>query len=199
MTKLIYVKANAKKDNDSYSFKMANFFIEEYKKNNPKDEVVTLDLYKMNIPHLAPDTLSNMFAGKDNLAQKYAREFATGTKIVIAAPMWNFGLPSILKAYVDHIACAGVTFKYTDKGPVGLLADQNRKVLNITARGGSYSSGPYAAFEMNSSYLKNIMSFFGITNFETIALELTSVTKPEELTKQFEEKLEQIKIVARDF
>lgn len=171
MSKLLYIKANIKNEGESRTFKVADSFIEEYKKNNPKDEVIVLDLYKENVDFLRPEDLGKVFGPKDeesrkNPILKYAYEFAEADKYVIAAPMWNLGIPAILKAYIDYVSVTGITFKYTENGPVGLL--KNKKAVHIVSRGGEYGDAPY---EMGDRYLRTILGFFGISEIETIAIE----------------------------
>ena len=134
MSKVLYIKANIKKEGESRTFKVADSFIEEYKKNNPEDEIVVLDLYKENIDFLRPEDLGGIFGPKDETSKhhpilKYAYQFADADKYIIAAPMWNLSIPAILKAYIDYISVTGITFKYTEKGPVGLL--KNKKAVHI--------------------------------------------------------------------
>jgi FMN-dependent NADH-azoreductase len=171
MSKLLYIKANIKSEGESRTFKVSDSFIEEYKKNNPKDEVIVLDLYKENIDFLRSEDLGKVFGPKDeesrkNPILKYAYQFAEADKYVIAAPMWNLGIPAILKAYIDYVSVTGITFKYTENGPVGLLKD--KKAVHIVARGGEYGDAPY---EMGDRYLRTILGFFGISEIETIAIE----------------------------
>ena len=171
MSKLLYIKANIKNEGESRTFKVSDSFVEEYKKNNPKDEVIVLDLYKENIDFLRPEDLGKVFGPKDdesrkNTILKYAYQFAEADKYVIAAPMWNLGIPAILKAYIDYVSVTGITFKYTENGPVGLL--KNKKAVHIVSRGGEYANAPY---EMGDKYLRTILGFFGISEIETIAVE----------------------------
>ncbi|MBD7911907.1 MULTISPECIES: FMN-dependent NADH-azoreductase [Clostridium] len=171
MSKILYIKANVKANGESRTFKVSDSFIEEYKKNNPSDEVITLDLYTENINFLKPDDLTKIFGPKDENSKsdpilKYAYQFAEADKYVIAAPMWNLSFPAILKAYIDYISIVGITFKYTENGPVGLL--KNKKAAHIVARGGEYGNAPY---EMGDRYLRTILGFFGIQDIETIAIE----------------------------
>lgn len=171
MSKLLYIKANIKNEGESRTFKVSDSFVEEYKKNNPKDEVIVLDLYKENIDFLRPEDLGKVFGPKDdesrkNTILKYAYQFAEADKYVIAAPMWNLGIPAILKAYIDYVSVTGITFKYTENGPVGLL--KNKKAVHIVSRGGEYANAPY---EMGDRYLRTILGFFGIAEIETIAVE----------------------------
>lgn len=171
MSKVLYIKANIKNEGESRTFKVSDSFVEEYKKNNPNDEVIVLDLYKENIDFLRPEDLGKLFGPKDeeskkNPILKYAYQFAEADKYIIAAPMWNLSIPSILKAYIDYVSVTGITFKYTAEGPVGLLND--KKAVHIVSRGGEYSGAPY---EMGDKYLRTILGFFGIKDIETIAVE----------------------------
>ena len=171
MSKVLYIKANIKNDGESRTFKVSDTFVEEYKKRNPEDEIIELDLYKENIDFLRPDDLGKIFGPKDeesknNSILKYAYQFAEADKYIVAAPMWNLSFPAILKAYIDYVSVTGITFKYTAEGPVGLLND--KIAVHIVARGGAYENAPY---EMGDRYLKTIFGFFGIKDMETIAIE----------------------------
>lgn len=171
MSKVLYVKANIKNEGESRTFKVSDSFVEEYKKNNPEDEIITLDLYKENIDFLRVDDLGKLFGPKDeesknNSILKYAYQFADADKYIIAAPMWNLSFPAILKAYIDYVSVSGITFKYTAEGPVGLL--NNKKAVHIVSRGGGYDNSPY---EMGDRYLRTILGFFGIKDIETIAMD----------------------------
>lgn len=171
MSKVLYVKANIKNEGESRTFKVSDSFVEEYKKNNPEDEIITLDLYKENIDFLRADDLGKLFGPKDeesknNSILKYAYQFADSDKYIIAAPMWNLSFPAILKAYIDYVSVSGITFKYTAEGPVGLL--NNKKAVHIVSRGGGYDNSQY---EMGDRYLRTILGFFGIKDIETIAID----------------------------
>jgi FMN-dependent NADH-azoreductase len=177
MSKLLYIKANPKNDEESRTFKISEAFINEYRHLNPKDEIITLDLYNEGIDFLTNDQV-NMHVPRDkDLGQipfyKYAIQFVGADKYVIAAPMWNLSIPAILKAYIDYIAITGITFKYTAEGAVGLCTGKN--LIHISGRGGMYSSGPAADYEMGDRYLRSIFGFLGITDFRTIAAEMLDV------------------------
>lgn len=171
MSKVLYIKANIKNEGESRTFKVSDSFVEEYKKNNPEDEIITLDLYKENIDFLRPDDLGKIFGPKNeesnnNPILKYAYQFAEADKYIFAAPMWNLSFPAILKAYIDYVSVSGITFKYTAEGPVGLLND--KKAVHIVSSGGIYDNSPY---EMGDRYLRTILGFFGVKEVETIAVE----------------------------
>lgn len=172
MSKVLYIKANAKEEGKSRTFKISDAFIEEYKKANPDDEIITLDLYKEGISMLPVGQLEEIHipapgTGRDHPILKYAYQFLEADKYVIAEPFWNLGIPAILKAYIDYVTISGITFKYTEQGAVGLC--RGKKAVNIVSRGGDYSKEPAASFEMGDRYLRTIFGFLGITDFQTIA------------------------------
>ena len=198
MSKVLYIKANIKNEGESRTFKVSDSFVEEYKKNNPEDEIITLDLYKENIDFLRADDLGKLFGPKDeesknNSILKYAYQFADADKYIIAAPMWNLSFPAILKAYIDYVSVTGITFKYTEKGPVGLLND--KKAVHIVSRGGEYGDAPY---EMGDRYLRTILGFFGIHDIETIAIENLDVAGVD-VQGKIEEGIEKSKLIAQKF
>ncbi len=178
MDKILYVKANAKPEGVSRTFRISDSFIETYKQNHPKDEVITLDLYKEGIGMLSSEDINQVFGHKTEESKnhhilKYAYQFADAQKYVISEPMWNLSIPAILKAYIDYICVIGITFKYTEEGPVGLCT--GKKAINISSRGGEYSKGPTSAFEMGDRYLRTIFGFLGITDFTTISADSLDV------------------------
>ncbi len=171
MSKVLYIKANAKPEGTSRTFKIADAFIETYKERNPEDEIITLDLYKEGINFLTEEGVMmhrpNEGEGKDHPVLKYAYQFLEADKYIFAEPLWNLSIPAILKAYLDYICVTSITFKYTAQGPVGLC--QGKKAVNITTRGGDYSSGIAAEWEMGDRYLRTILGFLGITDYTTLA------------------------------
>ncbi|EDT16498.1 FMN-dependent NADH-azoreductase [Clostridium perfringens] len=198
MSKVLYIKANIKNEGESRTFKVSDSFVEEYKKNNPEDEIITLDLYKENIDFLRADDLGKLFGPKDeesknNSILKYAYQFADADKYIIAAPMWNLSFPAILKAYIDYVSVSGITFKYTAEGPVGLL--NNKKAVHIVSRGGGYDNSPY---EMGDRYLRTILGFFGIKDIETIAIDNLDVMGVN-VKEKVEEGIEKATSLAKKF
>lgn len=171
MSTVLYIKANSKPEGMSRTFQISDRFVEEYRKNNPEDEIITLDLYKEDIFFLTEEDIAAVFGpkteqSKNHKVLKYAYQFARADKYIIAEPMWNLGVPAILKAYIDYVCVKDIAFHYTEKGAEGLLA--GRKALNIVTRGGDYCSEPFCFYELGDRYLKTIFAFFGITDFTTI-------------------------------
>lgn len=171
MSKILYIKANAKPEGISRTFQVSDYFINEYKQKNPNDLIITIDLYKEKIDFLTEKDISTIFSPKNNDSikhpiLKYSYQFAEANKYIIAAPLWNLGIPSILKAYIDYISVSGITFKYTEQGPIGLCT--GKKAVNIMTSGGDYSSPNTAEYDVSTKYLKTIFAFLGITDFSFI-------------------------------
>lgn len=184
MATVLHITAHPHDHQTSFSMAVGKEFIEAYREANPSDEVVHLDLYQMNIPHIDADVfsgwgklrsgssfdqLSDVEKAKVSRLNELVDQFIAADKYVFVSPMWNFSFPPVLKAYIDSICIAGKTFKYTENGPVGLLTD--KKAVHIQASGGVYSEGPAASFESGHSYLKKIMQFLGVPSFEGIFVE----------------------------
>ncbi|MEH7097614.1 FMN-dependent NADH-azoreductase [Neobacillus vireti] len=184
MAKVLYITAHPHDEAQSYSMAVGKEFINEYKQVNQNDEIIHIDLYKENIPHIDADVFSGWGKlrsgqGFDQLSadekakvgrlNELSDQFVSADKYVFVTPLWNFSFPPIMKAYLDSVAVAGKTFKYTEKGPIGLLPD--KKALHIQARGGFYSEGPAAQLEMGHRYIGVMMSFFGIPSLEGLFIE----------------------------
>lgn len=105
---------------------------------------------------------AELAAISDNLVE----EVKAANEIVLGVPMYNFGIPSVLKAWIDRIARAGITFRYTEKGPQGLL--DNKKVTILAARGGVYKG---TEFDTQSQYLTHFFGFVGITDVQFVYAE----------------------------
>jgi FMN-dependent NADH-azoreductase len=161
---------------NSQSLGLARDFLKRY----PHRSVVERALTPQSMPHLDGDTFAAMGtpAGELKSAQqlsaalsdKLIAELEAADTIVLAAPMYNFSIPSTLKAWIDHVARRGRTFRYTEKGPEGLL--KGKKVFVVAARGGLYSKGaPAAAFDFQEPYLRTVLGFLGLTDVTFVYLE----------------------------
>lgn len=206
MATILYITANPKEIQESFGLSVGEEFINAYRESNPNDEVIRLDLYKMTVPYIdtdvfngwgklqqgkAFDELSDEEKNKVSMINQLTDQFVAADKYVFVTPMWNLSAPPMLKAYIDNIAIAGKTFKYTAEGPVGLLTD--KKALHIQARGGFYSEGPAAELEFGDRYLRAILSFMGVPSIETIAIEGMAATpdKADEIKQNAIEKANQ--------
>jgi FMN-dependent NADH-azoreductase len=175
MSKVLYIKANAKPEGTSRTFKVSDAFIETYKKNHPNDDVIVLDLYKEDLKPLTEDDLGAIFGPKNDESKshpvlKYAYQFAEADKYILAAPLWNLSVPGIVKLYFDYVSVVGITFKYVSGGGVaGLL--EGKKAMHIVTRGGEYSAPPLSEYEMGDKFVRVILGLFGVYDVSTIAVE----------------------------
>ncbi len=128
--------------------------------------VTSRDVSGDDFPHFTASTIAAISEGNATLADQLIREIQEADIIVVGVPMYNFGIPSQLKSWFDHIARAGTTFKYTDKGPIGLLED--KKVYVVTTRGGIHKD---QATDIQTPYIKTMLAFLGITDVEFIFAE----------------------------
>ncbi len=183
MTTLLSIKANPRPVDQSFTLTVSDAFIKAYKESHPDHEVIELDLYKENVAPLSAEVLGNIFTGQPNIAKEYAEQFAKADRFVFASPLWNFGIPAILKAYIDYVSYAGISFQYTSTGAEGLLANQGKKAIHINARGGTYSEPPMSEFEMGSKYLQLVLGFFGINDFQALSIEKTGSAHDDEAKK----------------
>ncbi|MDQ0245441.1 FMN-dependent NADH-azoreductase [Bacillus fengqiuensis] len=208
MAKVLYVKANPKTDDMSFSARLANTFLDAYQTEHPEDTVEMLDLYNTYLPLIDGDVLSGwgkLAAGAELTGEETKKvtrlgelvdQFLAADKVVFSAPMWNFGFPPLMKAYIDAIAVAGKTFKYTENGPVGLSGD--KKVVLLEARGGVYSEGPATSMEHTQSYLKAVLSFLGVQDFTLVVAEGMAAA-PAEGEAIFTASAEKAKEAAKNF
>ncbi|WP_284644424.1 FMN-dependent NADH-azoreductase [Paenibacillus silviterrae] len=211
MATVLYITAHPHDDQVSYSMAVGKAFIEAYREAHPQDEVITLDLYKMDVPHIDVDVFSgwgklrsgssfDQLSGEEqrkvSRLNELVEQYVAADKYVYVTPMWNFSFPPVMKAYIDAICIAGKTFKYTENGPVGLLGD--KKAIHIQASGGIYSEGPAAAFESGHSYLGKIMQFHGVPSFEGIFVE-GMAAMPDQAQSIKEKAIEKARQAAKSF
>jgi FMN-dependent NADH-azoreductase len=147
--------------------------------SHPGTTVQYLDLAAQAPSHLSAESLgfrTGQAAATDAerrenaLSEALVSQFLAADVVVIGAPLYNFTIPSQLKAWIDRIAQTGRTFKYTDKGPVGLAA--GKTVIVASSRGGMYSTSEGGqAMEHQESYLKVVLGFFGITDVRFVRAE----------------------------
>lgn len=158
------------------SSKLSRDFIKAWRRHSPQDRIITRDLAKDPVPHLTAERFQafltpavehtpeqrRVVAYSDALIEELRR----ADVIVLGLPMYNFGVPSTLKAYFDHVARAGVTFRYTPDGPEGLL--RNKKVYVLAARGGAYQG---TTLDTQTQYVTNFLKFLGMQDIEFVYAE----------------------------
>ncbi|MFZ6646957.1 FMN-dependent NADH-azoreductase [Undibacterium sp. TJN25] len=171
MSKLLHINTSVR-STGSISRQLTTEFLNKWQAAHAGDTVTTLDLAANPVPHLTEQMMGAFFTPAEQRSAEQAQTIALSDKliaqvkdadiIVIGSPMYNFGISSTLKAWVDHVARAGVTFQYTATGPVGLVT--GKKVYVFTARGGVYSQGPASAMDFQETYLRAVLGFLGITD-----------------------------------
>jgi FMN-dependent NADH-azoreductase len=158
------------------STRLSNEFVAAWREANPDGQVITRDLAANPVPHLDGQRFGAFLAKPEerNAQQQAVVDFSdalidelrNADVIALGLPMYNFGIPSTLKAYFDHIARAGVTFRYTDKGAVGLLT--GKKVYVFAARGGLYQGTPA---DTQTAYVRDFLAFIGLSEIEFVYAE----------------------------
>lgn len=158
------------------SSRMVDQFVSKWRAANPQGHVVSRDLATTPVPHLTAERFTALTAKPDerNMEQQAVADFSdvlldelrNADVIALGLPMYNFGIPSTLKAYFDHIARAGMTFRYTDKGPVGMLT--GKKAYVFAARGGMYAG---TATDTQTPYVRDFLRFIGIEEVEFVYAE----------------------------
>ena len=180
MTTLLKIQSSLSGD-DSQSSRLAEQFSREWLARHPDGRVVSRDLSRDPVPHLTAERFA-AFASKPEsrsatqqaiVAESDALvdELKAAEVVVLAVPMHNFSVPSTLRAYFDHVARAGVTFRYTAAGPQGLLTGK-RAVVFVT-RGGFYPQGA----DLQVPYLKQFLGFVGIAEVEVIVAEGLAISE----------------------
>lgn len=161
---------------DGQSSRLASQFVGAWRAANPGAAVLVRDLANDPVPHLDAGRFA-AFLAKNEARDASQRavvaysdmliaELRRADVIVLGLPMYNFGMPSMLKAYFDHVARAGVTFRYTAQGPVGLLTGKQAYVF--AARGGQYAGTPR---DTQSPYVRDFLRFLGIGDVEFVYAE----------------------------
>ncbi|WP_299290614.1 NAD(P)H-dependent oxidoreductase [uncultured Mucilaginibacter sp.] len=163
----------------SFSIKLADAIIQKLQAANTGSTVKVHNLVKTPFPHLEEVHLNSFFTPKENHSLELTEaikhsdeaiaEITDADVIVIGVPLYNFGIHSTLKAWIDHIARAGVTFQYTANGPEGLI--KNKKVYLAIATGGVYSEGPMKTYDFTEPYLRTILGFLGMTDVTAFRVE----------------------------
>lgn len=175
MTTLLRIDSSLRQD-DSDSRTLADRFVADWRQHHPEGQVRVRDLAADPVPHLdgamlaalatPPEARDAAAAGRVAMADALIAEFLAADELVLAVPMYNFGIPSTLKAYLDHVARAGVTFRYTAAGPVGLAGD--KRVTLLLTRGGRYTGSP---LDHQAPYLRSFFGFLGITDIREVVAE----------------------------
>jgi FMN-dependent NADH-azoreductase len=178
--KLLHIDSSPLAGN-SVSRQLTERTVAQWRATHPHTKVEYLDLAKDAPSHLNIDSLgfragpnagglSDVQRRENEISEKLVTQFLAADVIVVGAPMYNFSVPTQLKAWIDRVAQAGRTFTYTATGPKGLAA--GKTVIVASSRGGVYSTNPaMAGLDHQESYLKTVFGFFGITDIRFVRAE----------------------------
>ncbi|MGM0879162.1 MAG: FMN-dependent NADH-azoreductase [Bacillota bacterium] len=185
MSKLLYITANPKTVESSVGYRVGQAFLKAYYESHANDEIKEINLYEEEFPIVDRDILngwdrmrrggitfselSQVEQQKINALNKFTDMVASADKYVFVSPMWNWGTPPRLKAFIDSFVVVGKTFHYTENGPVGHLKD--KKAIHIQVSGGIYSQGPFAKMDHSHPYLKQVLNIIGIHDVEVLYVE----------------------------
>ena len=175
MKRILFIHSSLFGD-DSASTKIAQSLVERLINENPGSDVTRIDLAKNALPHLQADEFNSWLTPvdqRDNTQQRLAShsdklidQLLSHDTLVLAVPMYNLGIPSTLKAWIDRVARAGKTFRYTNEGPQGLIKDMHAYL--VFARGGIYRDTP---LDTQTAYLTSVLGLMGIISVDTIFAE----------------------------
>lgn len=178
MKRILHLISSPRGD-ESFSIKLANAIIGKLQDQYPGSSIEEANLTGNNIPHLDTAHLRSFFTpveqltAEDQEAIRYSdaaiSQLVAADIIVIGAPLYNFGIPSTLKAWIDHIARAGKTFRYDEQGAEGLV--RGKKVYVAMSSGAVYSGGLYQPYDFVSPYLKAVLGFLGMTDLTFFRVE----------------------------
>lgn len=166
MSRVLIIESSARQQ-DSFSRQLTRQFISQWQAAHPADQITVRDVARNPVPHLDANLLGGWMKPEDQRSEaehaalqrsnELTDQLLAADVLVMAAPMYNFAIPSALKAWLDHVLRAGVTFKYTETGPQGLLT--GKKAYVLTARGGLYAG---STTDHQEPYLRQVMAFIGI-------------------------------------
>ena len=176
MTKVLIIDSAATGD-ASVSRKLTSEAVERLVKRDPTLRVVRRDVGANPIPHLVAETVGAIRGAARTEAEREAlalsdaliAEVKEADLIVIGAPMYNFGMASTLKTWFDHVLRAGVTFRYTEAGPEGLVT--GKKAVVVETRAGFYSEGPAAGMDNQEPHIRALLGFMGISDVTFVRVE----------------------------
>lgn len=184
----------------SASIKLGNTIVAQLQQKHPGAVVKTRNLASTPLPHLDETLLGAFFTPAEQRSPEQVAllgpsdeavtELMAADLVVIGVPMYNFGIHSGLKAWIDHIVRAGLTFTYNSEGQEGLV--KGKKVFLAVASGGVYSDGPLLSADFTGPYLKQILGFIGITDITTFRAE--GLALPEQGAQALQRALDEVAV-----
>ncbi len=183
MSRILRIDASARTEG-SYSRRLADHFLARRLDRHPQDEVTVRDLARQPVPHLTQATIDGFFTPAEQMGSELKRAIALSDELIaelmaadlllISTPMYNFSLPSTLKAWLDHIVRMGRTFHYSpEQGFSGLV--QGKQAVIATATGAVFTDAALQPMDFMTPYLKGVLGFIGFEQVAVIAVEGTTV------------------------
>lgn len=177
---ILHIDSSAADAETSHSRRLSARIVETLKAENPGATVTRRDVVAETLPYV-DTTIREAWADDagpelkevGDRSRMLVDELKAADAVVVGAPMYNFTVPATLKSWVDHVAIAGQTFRYTETGPEGLL--ENKRAILALSSGGIYSEGPAKGADHLSTYLTTVMNFMGITDVEVVRAEGTAL------------------------
>jgi len=165
---------------DSVSRRLTEKVVAGLRARSPRAEVFVRDLAHEPIPHLEGVVVGAAFTPPESrtsgqkaaiaLSDALVDELLEADAVVIGVPMWNFGLPSVLKAWIDHVVRANRTFSFVGGAPAGLL-QKDKKVIVVKASGSRFTGSPLESLDHLEPHLKTVFGFMGVPNLEFVRAE----------------------------
>jgi FMN-dependent NADH-azoreductase len=176
MSNILAIRSSLSSEN-SISNRLVDQTVAALQQSESHGQVVLRDLAASSIPHLDADALAGIRGEPASEAQAAARalseelvsELKAADVLVIGAPMYNFGIPTSLKAWFDYVLHPGITFQYSSAGPKGLL--RGKRAIVVLSRGGFFSDGPAKSMDSQEPHLRTLLWFMGITDVTFILAE----------------------------
>lgn len=163
--KLLHLDSSALSSN-SVTRELTAAIVARWQDKLPQLQVEYRDLDSNPLPHLTARSLAQVDSAEAADAARTMEQFLAADVLVIGAPMYNFSIPSTLKAWIDRVAVAGKTFRYTEKGPEGLAG--GKRVIIASGRGGIHTNAPT---DFQEAYLRQVFGFLGVTDIEFVRAE----------------------------
>jgi FMN-dependent NADH-azoreductase len=183
MTRILRLDASPRRDG-AHSRELANMFISEWLAHEPDAEIMQRDLAGVPVPHIANETIQGYYTPAEQmtpalkeataLSDLLISEVVDADVLLIATPMYNFSVPSALKAWIDQVVRIGHTFSYDGKGFAGLLPGRRAFIMVAYGAGGYLDGGPFAAADFLQPYLRFLLGFLGISDVTFVAIEHTT-------------------------
>ncbi len=190
--KLLYINGNPKKVEESFSRQAGSYYVENFKGDieivNVYDDVIPLIDNEVLVgwtelgKGVAFDQLNESTRNKIGRMNEVLKQFLSADQYLFVSPLWNLGIPPMLKAYIDNILIAGKTFKYTSEGPKGLL--KNKKAILIQASGGIYSTEKASKSDYGINYLEKALRFIGVDDISKVYVEGTAMNDKDSILQK---------------